>query len=526
MPRPSLRGQVPLLILFAVAAVVALYPLALSLSHASTYGLFRVPIASWVVLGLSALLLALDGAAIHAWWLGRKGRAALVETGQALDQATRELAALKADLLSDQLPAISGQEHLGRVEYGAILQALFRAVPDAGYIRVEPLSGGYSGNATVLATLGDRLGQRMLPRPFVVKLGDRREMAGEKDKYAEFVLPALSRKPGIVGYAEWGDLAGIAYEFASQGRHAQVQSLHQFYQGHAPAEVVKLIGESLAYLGEAWYQAGAAAEADLYQEYDLLHQKRQPIIEAAWRILEPGDGYSGELAAAEGDLRPLLRPAFCPDPELPWYDPIAFLRTWRRRSLTTDIHRSVVHGDLNARNILVETDQAGERRVWFIDFSHTGNGLSQQRTAEAMDKGVPVEQRRGHTLRDFARLEAECKFMLTRLNHEKDLRVAVAFERALLAAGLTLPAAPELPAAVLPLFDERFERLWQAIGEIRRRAAHYLIQEGDLRPYWMSLVQATLPVLYYQSAQFASEASERQQKRYALLAAGMLCARL
>ena len=86
--------------------------------------------------------------------------------------------------------------------------------------------------------------------------------------------------------------------------------------------------------------------------------------------------------------------------------------------------------------------------------------------------------------------------------------------------------SPELPGAVLPLFDERFERLWQAIGEIRRQAAPYLIQDSDLRPYWMSLLQATLPVLYYQNAQFASEASERQQKRCALLAAGLLCAKL
>ena len=73
-----------------------------------------------------------------------------------------------------------------------------------------------------------------------------------------------------------------------------------------------------------------------------LQASQQQIIEAAWRILDQGDAYSGDLAASEADLRPLLKPAFCPDAELSWYDPIAFLRTWRRRTALMTTKRAAM----------------------------------------------------------------------------------------------------------------------------------------------------------------------------------------
>jgi len=90
----------------------------------------------------------------------------------------------------------------------------------------------------------------------------------------------------------------------------------------------------------------------------------------------------------------------------------------------------------------------------------------------------------------------------------------------LLGAGLALPAEP--PSGTIP-FDERFQKAWLVIGELRRRAAAYLVNPDDLRPYYFALLQSTLPIVYYHPDQFESRACERQQKRYALIAAGMLC---
>ena len=85
-------------------------------------------------------------------------------------------------------------------------------------------------------------------------------------------------------------------------------------------------------------------------------------------------------------------------------------------------------------------------------------------------------------------------------------------------------AAPPPPVEVLT--DERFRKAWQVIREIRRRATAYLVNPDDLRPYYAGLLHATLPMVYYHRGQFENEACERQQKRYALIAAGMLCGRL
>jgi hypothetical protein len=175
---------------------------------------------------------------------------------------------------------------------------------------------------------------------------------------------------------------------------------------------------------------------------------------------------------------------------------------------------------------LVEIGRDGQKHLWFIDFSHTGNGLSADRTREAIREGIPIDPERGHTLRDFCRLEAEVKFTLTRLQDENDLKLAVVFERELMSCGLALyelPVAAPLPEA---LIDERFRKAWQVIREIRRQATAYLTNADDLRPYYLGLLHATLPIVYYHPDQFENEACERQQKRYAFISAGMLCSQL
>ena len=102
----------------------------------------------------------------------------------------------------------------------------------------------------------------------------------------------------------------------------------------------------------------------------------------------------------------------------------------------------------------------------------------------------------------------------------------MAFEKELLANGLALYELPVSPPSVQALGDERFQKAWQVIREIRRRAAAYLASPDDLRPYYLSLLHATLPIVYYHPAQFENKACELQQKRYAFIAAGMLSSQL
>jgi len=503
-----------LFITFFIAAIIP--PI---LAYASEYDLLYAPFASWFVFVLSGLILALDGIAFYSWHQFRKTRKYLAETSQKLIDLTKQP-------LEDEIPAVCGHKHLDEAEFLALIQILFRHPPGIEYIHVKPLPGGYGGSTTVLAKLQRKQSNKPLPRASVIKLGDKREMADEHTKFEGHVWKTLDGAPSHSKYAEWGDYAGIAYEFAGLETSHAIQSFYQFYQGHASVELTELIGEIYSRLDRAWYQSGQIEAANLYHEYNLLSKKRELIIGCVGEIVDKNDRYRDNFTALEERLQPHLKPDFCPAVDIRWRDPVAFLRTWPQQDLIIPIYRSVVHGDLHARNVLIEIGKRGQKHVWFIDFSHTGNGLSADRTREALREGIQINPNRGHTLRDFCRLEADVKFILTGLQNEDDLRLAVTFERELMAWRPALNDRPVIPPPIEDLMDERFKKAWQVIGEIRRQAAKYLTNADDLRPYYLSLLHATLPIVYYHPEQFENEACELQQKRYALISAGMLCKRL
>ena len=497
-------------ITFAVFALgTAAIPALLAWVNSSEYGFLHVPIASWFVFGLVGLALALGG--IMCYWLWRR-----------LRKESRELIDLARHPLEDKIPAVYGHGHLDRAEFVTIIQILFRRPPDIKYVQVEPLPGGYGGSTTVLVRLRREWSGDPLPRSFVVKLGDRREMAGEHDKFHQHVRWQLTRSATFFRRAEWEDLAGIAYEFVGLDPEHRIQSLYQYYHEHTAAEIAALIRQAYSLLGRAWYRHGEEETTNLYHEYQLLSKKQKAIAARVEKIIDQDDPYQANFTIIEERLRPDLKPRFCPQTDIPWHDPVAFLQTWSGQELTLPIHRSVVHGDFHTRNVLVETEENGQKHAWFIDFSHTGNGVSQARAEEAKREGDPIDSNRGHTLRDFCRLEADVKFILIKLQNDDDLKLAVAFERELMTRGF----APGNPPIAGAFSDERFQKAWRVVGEIRRRATRYMIDAEDQRPYYLGLLHATLPIVYYRREQFEDEACELQQKRYALLSAGMLCGQI
>lgn len=513
-----IMGSRVLFWVFVVVSVVATYAIIRIvyeiLMTASSSGLdpLHVPIFSWFVFALSGLILVFAGLVFCFW--------------RQVHDKSQELFDLAGQPLKDEIPAVYGHKHLDEAEFLPLVQILFRRLPDIKYVQVKRLPGGYGGSTTVLTQLRREDDSSPLPRSFVVKLGNRREMAGEHDKFQKHVRWQLTRAATFFRYAEWADSAGIAYEFVGLDPAHEIQSFCQFYKGYAAVEVSKLVRQIYSRLNRAWYRNGERDSANLYHEYNLLSKKQKRIVEQVGEIVDEGDPYRRNFTIVEERLQPKLKPRFCSEMDISWYDPVAFLQTWPKQKLDVPIYRSTVHGDLHARNVLVEIGKRGQKHIWFIDFSHTGNGLSQARTEEASREGTQVDLDRGHTLRDFCRLEADVKFILTRVQDRDDLRLALVFEKELMDRGLELDDLPMFPPLVEVLTDERFQKAWQVIAEIRRQASRYLINKNDLRPYYLSLLHATLPIVYYHQTQFEDEACERQQKRYALVSAGMLCDQL
>jgi hypothetical protein len=501
-------------VLFGITIIIALaLPTLLTAAYASKYGFLSVPIASWFVLALTGFILIASGVVCYCFWRYYR-------------RAERELVDLRGHPLDDEIPAVHGHKQLDRAEFLTLIQILFRRPTDVKHIHVKPLPGGHGGDTTVLVRRQRQGEGSALLKSYVVKLGDKREMADEHDKFVRYVQDYLPSAARFFRYAEWDSFAGIAYEFVGLEPRHDIQSFYQFYNGRASIEVSELIEEIYTHLAQAWYQNGQQEKVGLYDEYHLLYKKRETIIGHVGELVADDDPYRANFTAIEERLQPNLKPAFAPPANIPWYDPVAFLRTWPRHSLSLPVRRSTVHGDLHAQNVLIEIGKNDHKRPWFIDFSHSGNGLSAARTREALRESVPIDPDRGHTLRDFARLEADIKCILTVLENADDLRHAVDFERALLDCGMPLHELLAKSPATEVLLEERFQKAWLAIHEIRRQAALQLVNSDDVRPYTLSLLSATLPIVTYRPDQFKNEACERQQKRYALLSAGMLCSQL
>jgi hypothetical protein len=484
----------------------------LAVLYANEYGFFRVPFASWFVFLLVGLIFVLNGAVLCS---SRRYR-----------RVSQDLEDLRGHPLQDTFPTVYGHKALDRSEFVTLLQILFKNCAGAKYLQVNPLPGGYGGGTTVQVKLQRQRDAPSLRRAFVVKLGPQREMADEHEKFQKYVLADLTRAAKFFRYAVWEEWAAVAYEFAGLDPDHEIQNYHQFYQGYATSEVTQLTARVFEHLGQAWYQNLDWTHADPYQEYRLLGEKREEIIGHIGEIVTDNDPYRANFSIVPGRLQPYIKPDFCPDPTLPWRDPVEFLRTWPDRGPDLSLCRSIVHGDLHGRNVLVEIKRDGTKQVWFIDFSHTGNGLSGTRTRQAQQANLPVDLDQGHVLRDFCRLEADVKFILTQLDDADDLNLAVAFERELARCGLKLYDLLVTLPPIEALRDDRFREAWQIVREIRHQATPFLTDTSDLRPYYWSLLHATLPIVYYHTEQFTNKECELQQKRYALLSAGVLCSHL
>ena len=159
--------------------------------------------------------------------------------------------------------------------------------------------------------------------------------------------------------ATWGKYAGAAYKFVGLAPDNTIQTFAEFYASRAHLDRERHLDRTdLERLSGAWYRRGRITESDLFKEYGLLAEKQTPIGLAIAALVDEGDPYLRTNLNRTEPPWPTGRPAFCRRAELPWYDPLAFLHEWPERSLTLPIHRATLHGDLNARNILIEIGQA------------------------------------------------------------------------------------------------------------------------------------------------------------------------
>ena len=121
------------------------------------------------------------------------------------------------------------------------------------------------------------------------------------------------------------------------------------------------------------------------------------------------------------------------------------------------------------------------------------------------------ETRPRNIVSDLARLETIVKFELVPLESDDELRRMLQFEQ-----GLITTALNEVPRMTYPGTNVDVDKAFQVICLLRRHADTVTIFERDMVPYWLALLEWTLPVVAYRQV-------TPWQKKYAAYSAALLC---
>ncbi|MCB0210782.1 MAG: phosphotransferase [Anaerolineae bacterium] len=304
---------------------------------------------------------------------------------------------------------------------------------------------------------------------------------------------------GTMGTEDWGV---IAYNFVGRGTDPvalkQLQTFSDYYLSHGEPQIAGIIQQIFSVLEPWWLMRRGWPEdcrrgglRSLYDEYNRLSRYRSVMkqeLQAVGRQQQVATLENLDFSTTYLDLdlgKPLRNP----------FNWLLEVFEAKKLDVWSVQHRqdSIVHGDFHAGNILIEDGDAPKIRL--IDFPH-----------------VHV----GPTVQDIARLEADLKFGL--LADESLQRLGLEGLRASETALLPLnPVDSEPPPAILTTEQER--KTWCIVQLLRREAQRYNIIGSDARPYYLALLHATLPILYYRDR-------SPWQKLYAFVSASLLCEQL
>lgn len=353
--------------------------------------------------------------------------------------------------------------------------------------------------------------------PLVLKFDSMANIRAETERYEQCVAGQLGltpggplvppQRPGKIAGEEWG---AITYNLvrADQAELGRLQTFADYYATcHRSQQIASALNEIFATLRPWWQNPTWPANCaqgrrnTLYGEYDRLTRKGDQIEQG---IVEAGQKMQLEVLQNITISQTHLNL----DPDLRLRNPLNWVNgVFQTRQLNGWLNQlrrdSVVHGDLHAGNILITQDSHGQLRAWVIDFPHTHVGP---------------------TIQDIARLEADVKFgllasvTLQALSIHEIYRLETTF---LPKYEQPVPSLADLTPDQLPakqLTNPHWQKAWQAVYLLRNEARKYM-NGYDARPYYLALLHATMPALYYRNR-------DPWQKLYTFISAALLCERL
>lgn len=314
--------------------------------------------------------------------------------------------------------------------------------------------------------------------PTMLAFDTASRMQRERSAYRQFVQHGLEHNGvSIEAHREQEGQAGLCYGFPGrENGDFALSTLAQHYLSLSVAELLPVFDDLFTASLKPWYGQPHLDTLRLWEEHDP-QQDFPGILDAAQKELGLSPDAQGFDSPELG--RRLRNPFHVLAHEFP-----------QRRHETISWYSSVVHGDLNLHNVLLDD----RRRLHVIGFHAT---------------------RRGNVVSDMARLEPILLLENARLANESESDALARFME-------TWYAAPTYAAA--PPFgysgsDPRIAKAYQVMRRLRGYADTVTLFETDMQPYLLAVLQWTLPVVTF-------EHWELERKRLAAIMAGVICEQL
>lgn len=253
---------------------------------------------------------------------------------------------------------------------------------------VDKLTGGFSGARVLLASSYDVEGHEQ--GPFVIKLGWKDDIIRERLNFERVEEILGNNAPALLCFAEADTRGGIKFAFAShEGDAVTLKSVvNQLSQSELDKILRKVFGNILS----RFYLRASYEQYDLLKSYDfdgkgwglnaggsdhIPHLKKR-IRDLFHEINKQNETFSLSLQqndrqAEIEDLNNIITPDILTFPgEGNSYRNVVFfleneLEVLKEWSKTQSFPLSIVHGDLNLSNIILDQN----KNVWLIDFYYT-----------------------------------------------------------------------------------------------------------------------------------------------------------
>jgi anti-anti-sigma factor len=327
---------------------------------------------------------------------------------------------------------------------------------DSGKVILKQLHGGFSAKTFQVASF-DKAGRRMLPT--VLKMGKVGIVEREERSYHEYVEKfILNNSTTIMGAHYSGEWGGVRYNFLGiNGPETKLKWLTHVYKERPTEALIPLFDRIFKTVLKPWYGQPRLENIRLWESHSPLVPFFPNLLQDAERVL----GISPDQETLD-----------CPFLGRKVLNPYWFLKyEWPKRLSESRLwYSSICHGDLNMQNILLdETDN-----IYIIDFSetHPRNMVS-----------------------DFARLEPIFKIEMTRVGSDEDLRDKLLMEEAL----TSISRLTDRPPFTYTGDDPMVMKAYEMVLKMREYARMTMIFEEDPLPYWLAVLEWTLPYPSYWS---------------------------